>query len=215
VAKLIEDIKELVKKTPLIKPYEVYRRNRNYNEWIQKGCPSPPPHIVKQKTIKEYAEKYNLSVFVETGTYLGDMVNAMKKSFDKIYSIELSEKLADDAKKRFEKQKHITILQGDSGKVFKELLPKIQSPCLFWLDGHYSEGFTAKGDLETPIMEELSHVSKHPLAHKHLILIDDARCFNGEHDYPTIEQVKEFVAERGFDEFELKHDIIRVRASKG
>ena len=51
-------------------------------------APVPPPHVVKQRVLREYAERYELKVFVETGTYRGDMVQAMKPLFDKIYSIE-------------------------------------------------------------------------------------------------------------------------------
>ena len=61
----------------------------------------PPPHIVKQLVIREYACKYNLKIFVETGTLRGDMVYAMRPYFEQIYSIELSTRLYRQAKKRF------------------------------------------------------------------------------------------------------------------
>jgi hypothetical protein len=78
------------------------------------------------------------------------------------------------------------------------------------LDGHYSAGITARGDLDTPIMAELSAICDHPID-GHVILIDDARCFTGEDDYPTVDEVRDFVASRKPDHgFELALDIMRI-----
>jgi hypothetical protein len=44
-----------------------------------------------------------------------------------------------------------------------------------------------------------------------VILIDDARCFTGENDYPTLDELKSFVAERKPNhKFSVEHDIIRI-----
>ncbi len=61
----------------------------------------PPPTIVKQLVIRQYAWQYGLKTFIETGTYRGDMVDAMRPYFDQIYSIELGKKLYRQARRRF------------------------------------------------------------------------------------------------------------------
>lgn len=168
----------------------------NYIEallWEKKGRPTPPPHVYKQKTVKQYAKLFSIMTFIETGTYLGEMVEATKTTFDRIYSIELDSFLYETAKQRFSKSRSITIIKGDSGRVLPKLLKSIKSPCLFWLDAHYSSGaITARGELETPIMKELQCILNHSIK-KHVILIDDACCFVGQNDYPTIEELKRFV----------------------
>jgi hypothetical protein len=83
-------------------------------------------------------------------------------------------------------------LQGDSGNVLNQVLAEISQPALFWLDGHYSEGITAKGEKECPIIEELSCIFKSKRLN-HLILIDDARLFIGRNDYPTIQELTDFI----------------------
>lgn len=113
------------------------------------------------------------------------MIHAVNKKFKKIYSIELNEPLYRKARKRFAKNNHILIIFGDSTVQLKKILPKIDKPCLFWLDAHYSGKGTAKGDLETPIMEEMNLILNHSNL-KHIILIDDARLFIGKNDYPSI-----------------------------
>ena len=106
---------------------------------------------------------------------------------------------------------NVDIIQGDSGKVFPAILPQIEEPCLFWLDGHYSAGITAKGQLETPIIEELQAIFNHPEKTNHVILIDDARCFTGENDYPELSELKELVAKNLPNHiWEVKDDIIRI-----
>ena len=62
--------------------------------WKRGGQPLPPPHAVKQTLLRQVARTLRLRVLVGTGTYEGDMVEAMKGDFDRIYSIEISEGLA-------------------------------------------------------------------------------------------------------------------------
>lgn len=181
-------------------------------EWERNGRPIPPPHIVKQMAIEEYRKKFHTEILVETGTYMGDMVEAQRDQFKKIYSIELSEKLFNKAQKRFKDHLHIKIVQGDSGTVLNKLISEIGKPALFWLDGHYSGGITAKGEKECPVPEELKIILKSPLSH--IILIDDARLFNGTHDYPTIDQIEEIIKANNVQYLvETKDDIIRLTPS--
>jgi hypothetical protein len=150
-------MKQIVKDTfvhsPLYPIYSKWKQKQELIKWGKKGRPVPPPHIEKQEVLKRYAKQYGLRTFVETGTYRGDMVEAMKNTFTHIYSVELGEDLYKRAKKRFRYHKHIKILLGDSGKVFKKLILNLTTPTLFWLDGHYSGGYTAKGEKDSPIYD--------------------------------------------------------------
>jgi hypothetical protein len=196
----------------LFKKKDTINHQQQLAEWEKNGRPSPPPHIVKQMAIEEYLGKFHTDILVETGTYLGDMVEAQRDHFKKIYSIELSEKLFNKALKRFKDHLHIKILHGDSSIVLNKLMNEIDKPALFWLDGHYSHGMTAKGEKECPVPEELTTILKNSLPH--IILIDDARLFNGTHDYPTIEQIVEIIRSNNKQYLvEIKDDIIRLTPS--
>ncbi len=178
--------------------------------WEHAGRPTPPPHIVKQQAILEAARLYHLSVLIETGTYYGDMVEAMKRRFHRIISIELSHTLFALARKRFKRQSHITIVHGDSGIELARLLPKVEMPALFWLDGHYSGGATARGVRETPVIQELEHIFGTPDL-GHVIMIDDARCFGVEPGYPSLEELSSYVQSvRPSLQLAVKDDIIRL-----
>jgi hypothetical protein len=178
--------------------------------WEKNGKPIPPPHLVKQRAVKEYAAKFSARTLIETGTYHGDMVNATKYIFDKIFSVELDKTLYEQAKKKFAKFDRISIMQGDSGEVLPHILAEALPPCLFWLDAHYSGGQTAKGDIDTPVMEELRLIFDQTPGEP-AILIDDARLFVGHNDYPTMEQLRSFVFKRRPDYvIEVENDIIKI-----
>lgn len=181
------------------------------NDWEKNGRPIPPPHIVKVEIVKEYAHKFSKEIFIETGTYYGDMIIETKNIFNQIYSIELDKDLYLKAKRLFNNMTNINILRGDSSKVLPDLLSKIKKPCLFWLDAHHSGGITARGNLNTPIMLELKFILSHKIKN-HVILIDDARCFNGSQGYPSIQDLRHIVKEeRPYNwVFEIRDDIIRI-----
>jgi hypothetical protein len=69
---------------------------------------------------------------------------------------------------------------------------------------------TAKGEKDTPIKEELLQIINHKVK-DHIILIDDARLFNGENDYPGIKKIKNLISKYlPSHTFEVKNDIIRI-----
>lgn len=186
------------------------RRKQSILEaWEKSGRPLPPPHQFKQTVIEQYQSLSGYNVLVETGTFLGDMVEAQRKKFNRIFSIELDEKLWKDAVERFRKYKHIIIIKGDSGKVLTQITSELKEPAVFWLDGHYSAGITAKGEKECPIYGEIDAIFKYNKL-EHILLVDDARCFNGQGDYPTIDELTHYIQskDRGY-KVEVKDDIIR------
>jgi hypothetical protein len=185
------------------------QERKELKEWKNRGCPVPPPHIIKIRTIQEYQLKYGYSILIETGTYMGDMVEAQRKRFKNVISIELGKDLFEKAKMRFKKNKNVILYKGDSGTVLPQILQDIKEPAIFWLDGHYSEGVTARGDKDCPILEELKAILETE-KFNHVLLIDDARLFIGQSDYPTIEELNEFIkGENNSYELEIKNDIIR------
>ena len=197
--------------------WDVWERRKDNQEvaiWEKSGRPVPPPSWVKRQILAAYGASFSTGTLIETGTYLGGTVYAMKDRFKAIYSIELSDVLTRNARRRFRNYSHINILHGDSGELLPELLGKLSEQCLFWLDGHYSAGFTARGKLDTPIVNELMTIFDHKIK-DHVILIDDARLFNGTEDYPTLEELRRLFADKRPDyEFSVANDVIRAHPSK-
>ena len=190
--------------------YNWVRLRIDFLSWLLNGRPLSPPPLYKQRVVRRFARKFSVKTLVETGTCMGDMIYATRKDFEAIYSIELDYELFKRAQGRLSKFPNITLLNGDSAKVLPEVLKRINYPCLFWLDAHYSGGVTAKGELETPISKELKDILNQP-QNKRIILIDDARCFVGQSDYPTIKELEQLA--KNLDSnlvFEVKNDIIFI-----
>lgn len=191
-----------------------YYLNKKYNNqlvrWKKNGCPLPTPHIIKQQAIFFYKKKYQVDTLIETGTYLGDMVYAQRNNFTKIYTIELSSILFKRSQKRLRKYKNIEVIHGDSGVLLSSIVQKTTNKAIFWLDGHYSGGITAIGNYESPIVLEVKSILESKI--EHIILIDDARNFNGTNDYPTITELKEIIMKSRFINSSLiiENDIIKI-----
>lgn len=176
--------------------------------WRLKGGPVPPPHIIKRMAVRRYGRRYRLETLVETGTFMGQMISGISTRFTKVYSIELDPTLAARAKELFSDLSNVEVMQGDSGERVAEVLRQLDGPALFWLDAHYSEGITARGQDETPILRELAHILEDP--REHVILVDDARDFVGG-AYPSMDELRRLVAERRPNfRVEVADDIIRM-----
>lgn len=180
--------------------------------WNKKGCPVPPPHAIKQNTILSFNKNKQYKYFVETGTYLGDMLEAVQYDFEMLYSCELVPFIHDLAVKRFQNRDNIHIVLGDSTFALPRIMEAIDAPAIFWLDGHYSGGDTGWSDVNggCPIYDELKTVFDSPF--KHTIVIDDARCFNGDEiGYPKLDEFIQTIQEKYSIEFiEVKDDLIRI-----
>lgn len=215
---IIEVVVLVIKKTPLYYPLVQWSTpvpksepEIDYAEWERLGKPVPPPHIVKQRVLLEYSKRYGLRILVETGTLFGDMVEAMRADFDRIYSIELSKYLYKKAMIRFKGVNNIELIHGDSGIELERIMDKLSQPALFWLDGHYSGGVTARGAQDTPIFEELTHIFNSTDI-GHVIIIDDARLFGKDPAYPSIQELIKFIKSRRHNmEIVVQDDIIRIQ----
>ncbi len=181
---------------------------KELDAWEKSGRPPPPPF--KKKLVRDIARQYGTRVLVETGTNWGNTVASSLGTFDVIYSIELFDELYEKAVRRFARHPKVKLRYGDSAHELPRILDELREPALFWLDAHYSGDGTARADVDTPIMKELQIISRHQVSN-HVILIDDARCFNGTNDYPTIDVCRALSA--GFwpcHEFTVVDDIIRI-----
>jgi hypothetical protein len=182
-------------------------QEKRYRRWLRNGRPSPSPSRAKQLVLRQLALDHQLPILVETGTFTGDMLYALRNDFRRLYSIELSKSLHAHAECRFRRQKHIKLIYGDSRDQLRLLLPDLTEPTLFWLDGHYSGKGTAHGVEATPIMTELQALTG--IGQRAVVAIDDARCFGNDPAYPKQSDLCDFLHSRfpGL-QVEERHDIL-------
>lgn len=204
----------------LLRPTSIYPllrgsfRRAALHQWRRTARP-PAPLEVKAQIIRHYAAKYGLRNFIETGTFFGDMLAALRNDFDALTTIELDVALAARATQRFAEEPKITVIQGDSARVLPALLATLKQPALFWLDGHFSGGVTAKGETDTPIIAELNHLFA-TAQRDHVVLIDDARLFGSATEYPSLDAIETLVrTHRAEWAMTVETDLIRLEANTG
>lgn len=130
---------------------------------------------------------------VETGTYLGDTTRALAGLFPSVATIERSADLHRETAIRLQDLANVQALQGHSVDRLPEVVDP-DTPTLYFLDGHWSDGVTAGADDECPVLRELRVIGPgHP---KDCLVIDDARFFTSlpppPHDpaaWPTLLEV--------------------------
>ena len=201
-------LKKTVRKTFIYDIYEFFYRFLDttfekiiMQRWQKKGERFPVPHAVKRKFVKEIVKKNKIQIFVETGTYKGYMIDAVKDIIPEIYSIEIDRFLANKATKRFEKFKNVVIVNGDSSEKLPVIISKLKKPSFFWLDAHFSGGITGKGEEDSPLKKELEFI-KNNAPSGSIIAIDDVADCNGENGYPELNEILSLSGEH-----ELKNNI--------
>lgn len=178
-------------------------------QWRLTGRSIPPPPTVKHGIVEEYRRRFGARVFVETGTFAGGMIDAVKDRFDRVVSIELDPGWHARAVERFRGCPQVSLLNGDSGVKLQEVLDSLTEPALFWLDAHYSGPVTARGALDSPIVQELAAIRAHRVD-GHVVLIDDMRDFNGTGGYPRVEELVAWIRDGDRTaHVEVRDDILR------
>lgn len=203
-------LKQGLSKLGLFSYLDSMRRVPQAVGWLRKGCTGPAPPPVKRQIIKAYLQRHQIRGFVETGTHLGDtLAHIAQDNRISCCSIELDMNLYESASVRFRNQANIRVFHGDSGEVLPAIIKELSGPTLFWLDGHYSGGVTAQGESDTPISKELLAILDSRIK-GNVILIDDARCFDGTNDYPFLDELLAIVRRHSEYDIEVSADIIRL-----
>jgi hypothetical protein len=202
-------IRSLLKRSPLYSAFKQLGHYPDYWYWKVRGEPRRIPHLLKQRAVLEYARAYRLTTLVETGTYYGEMIAAVGKHFQRIYSIELDARLAKLAQQRFRANARVEIIEGDSQKVVPRLLQQINERCLWWLDAGYCGWI---GELGNPnrLGSELNSILS-DRRFTHVVLMDDADGVNGEGGSPTLDELIGSIQSTYPDrQVEVVRNIIRI-----
>ncbi len=206
-------IRSLLKRSPFYSAFKQLGHYPDYWYWKIRGEPRRIPHLLKQRVVLEYARAYTLTTLVETGTYYGEMIAAVGKHFQRIYSIELDARLAKLAQQRFLGNAQVQIIEGDSHEIVPRLLQRIDERCLWWLDAGYC-GWV--GELGNPnrLGSELNSILS-DRRFNHTVLMDDADGVNGKGGSPTLDELIASIRSNYPDrQVQVARNIIRITPSR-
>jgi hypothetical protein len=143
-------------------------------------------------------------VFVETGTFRGETtVAAINAGYPEVHTIDVVEEYSRKVKADYIKDPRLHCHTGTSPDVLPKILDKNKFTT-FWLDAHfqaYKENETCEKYGECPVLEELKVIFSIPWVKPPIILVDDARMFDGPtpkfkaDDWPRREQIEQMLPE--------------------
>jgi tetratricopeptide (TPR) repeat protein len=157
---------------------------------------------LKKELLQNIQEAFRCQIFIETGTLYGQTSEKAAQIFPEVHTIELSEPLYRRALEIFQSKKKVSVYHGDSGNLLPHLLKKLQGRIVFWLDGHFSGGETARAEKDTPIIDELKAIKESGMIDS-VIMIDDLRNYDSFfpqfssrsaiQDYPPIKVLYDYI----------------------
>lgn len=134
-------------------------------------------YSLKPAFLKDMQSIFQTHIFIETGTFMGDTALGASRLFRDVHTIELSDELFREAKARFLNVGNVHAYHGDSAAMLPGIIEKAGNErILFWLDGHYSGGNTAKTDKDTPVLDEIRAIARSGIKDP-VIMVDDIRLF--------------------------------------
>lgn len=150
---------------------------------------------------EQFKNRYNLDIFIETGTYYGGTTATAAPFFKTIYTIELSNSLYDIACNNLKSYKNVYPILGCSEIELEGILEGLGNvPSLVFLDAHYSAGSTSKGIIDPPLLLELLVIRDH-IQDETVVIMDDVRCFsskfiNTSYEYPKLLDIKSYIDQK-------------------
>jgi predicted O-methyltransferase YrrM len=151
-------------------------------------------------------KKYNLKVFVETGTLVGETALWAATRFDKVFTIECADVYYKIATEKLSKYPNVKVIQGDSSRALLPVLKNIQQLALIWLDAHYSSDLEyRKPSRVSPVLDELAIIFDcNP---GNVVLIDDARLFDTTTGWVSLKTITGLL-KKSYQDVEIIDDVI-------
>lgn len=173
----------------MIRYVKSLRDHVGYFAWIRRGQQIPINHVFKRMRLLRIGREFQCDTMIETGTFYGQMVEATRKAFKLVLSVELDPQLYEYNQAKFAGCRNVRLYQGDSAVQLTSMTGEIQGRGIFWLDGHGVAPNTPQNEQNCPVLAELAAISIHA-RNDHCILIDDARFFAPSGDYPIFDEIQ-------------------------
>jgi hypothetical protein len=175
-------------------------------------------------------EHYGARAFVETGTGEGKGVRyAQTHPFNEIYSVEILAQQVEKLKPTFGDDPRVHLHAGESAAFLAQILPRIKTNAVFWLDAHYPGANFNQAtydqvqdlDVRLPLERELQVIHDLRRGFSDVILIDDLRIYekdnfgNGNLDDLGVASIAKYDSSFLYTIFKQTHDCKRFLEEEG
>jgi hypothetical protein len=151
---------------------------------LAQGTPGNLHSYMKYLTLRSLGKRTGATCLIESGTFLGVTAARCSRTFKRVLTIELDPQLANKAAVYLGRFSNVKVFQGDAVELLPQLITRDDAEAtVVFLDGHYSGGDTALGEVPEPAIVELEILSQHP---ERIcgIIVDDFRLFGVEPGFP-------------------------------
>ena|ERR1700733_8281433 len=151
---------------------------------LSQGAPINLHSYMKYLTLRSLGKRTGARYLIESGTFLGVTAARCSRSFERVLTMELDIDLAQQATTYLRRFSNVEVFQGDAVQLLPQLIAREDArAAVVFLDGHYSGGKTALGDIPEPAIPELEILAQH--RDKICgIVVDDFRLFGAEAGFP-------------------------------
>lgn len=173
-----------------------------------------PHSLSKLRNIDAVRRKTGARMMIETGTFLGVTAARAARVFEKVVTVELDQTLADKARAYLRPLPNVEVITGDALAELPKILarPDMEDVLVF-LDGHFSGGETAHGDIAEPAVLEVDVLAQFRDKIRGIV-IDDFRCFGTEAGWPTKGELIATVERHFNDAFDITVHLDQVLVSR-
>ncbi len=102
--------------------------------------------------IRKLVQRFEINTIIETGTFLGGTTKKLAEMANQVYTIELDPENVSEASEFLKDTNNVTLIEGSSPEVLKNLLKLDHGNVLFFLDAH--------SRIYTPLIDELQVIAE-------------------------------------------------------
>lgn len=156
----------------------------------------------KYRQLKAVRKRTGADSLIETGTFVGNTAMRCSRAFKQVYTIELDQDLFEQASKYLASRDNVECIQGDATVELPKILQRSEcNNTVIFLDGHFSQGVTAHGDVAEPACELLTSLAAYKEKIKGIV-VDDFRLFGIDKGWPKKSELLR-AAEDSFGDYRL------------
>ncbi|WP_424100578.1 hypothetical protein [Moorena producens] len=144
------------------------KKSRRTQEQLTRNLTGFEGDLYIEEEIKKLVHKLEIKTIIETGTFLGGTTKKLAQIADKVYTIEIDTENIPEATEFLKDSTNVTVMEGSSPELLRDLLKLDNGNVLFFLDAH--------SHIYTPLLDELKAIAETGI--KPVIVIHDWKVPN-------------------------------------
>jgi len=139
------------------------KKSRRTQEELSRNLTGFEGDYYIEEEIKKLVHKFEINTIIETGTFLGGTTKKLAQLANQVYTIEVDSENIPEATEYLKDSTNVTVMEGCSPELLRNLLKRDRGNTLFYLDAH--------SHIDTPLLDELKAIAEAEI--KPVIVIHD------------------------------------------